>query len=118
MRVLAMLLLLLGLALPRAAGALDPGKAFHHYVRDGWSIQQGLPQISVLALAQDPNGYLWVGTQSGLARFDGVEFHVYTPDTAPGLPGPWSRALLTGRDGRLWVGTYKGLAFYDGRGFT
>jgi ligand-binding sensor domain-containing protein len=54
--------------------ALDPAKDFSHYVRDSWSIQHGLPQISVLAIAQDRAGYLWVGTQSGLARFDGVRF--------------------------------------------
>ncbi|MGY3265386.1 diguanylate cyclase (GGDEF)-like protein [Lysobacter sp. HA35] len=118
MRLLTLLLLMIGLVFAPAAGALEPGKAFHHYVRDDWSIQQGLPQISVLALTQDRTGYLWVGTQSGLARFDGIEFHVYTPDNTPGLPGPWIRALLTGRDGRVWIGTYKGLSVYDGHGFT
>ncbi|GAB2523243.1 diguanylate cyclase [Lysobacter humi (ex Lee et al. 2017)] len=118
MRRLALLFALLALFAAPIARALQPDKAFHHYVSDGWSIQQGLPQISVLALAQDRTGYLWVGTQAGLARFDGVEFHVYTPESEPGLPGTWIRALHLGRDGRLWVGTYKGLAVYDGRRFA
>ncbi|HEY5612414.1 MAG TPA: diguanylate cyclase [Lysobacter sp.] len=118
MRFLATLLGIVMLLLPDAAQALHPEKAFHHYVRDNWSIQQGLPQISALAIAQDRQGYLWVGTQAGLARFDGVRFVGYTPDSEPHLPGIWVRALHAGRDGRLWIGTYKGLAVYDGDSFT
>lgn len=113
-RIMAALASLALLALP-AAHALDPGKALHHHVRNVWSIQQGLPQISVLAIAQDRTGYLWVGTQAGLARFDGLRFETFTPDTEPALPGTWIRALHTARDGRLWIGTYKGLAVHDGR---
>ena len=118
MRILATLLMLLALAVAPRARALEPDKAFRHYVSDGWSIEQGLPQISVLSLAQDRIGYLWVGTQSGLARFDGVSFRTFTPENTPGLPGTWIRSLLTARDGRLWVGTYKGLAVFDGHVFT
>ena len=96
--------------------ALDPDKAFHHYVRNTWSIQEGLPQISVQAITQDHQGYIWVGTQAGVARFDGIRFTSYTPENEPALPGIWMRSLLTGRDGRVWIGTYKGLAvFQDGR---
>ncbi|GAB3347512.1 two-component regulator propeller domain-containing protein [Lysobacter tyrosinilyticus] len=93
-----------------AASALDPDKAFHHYVIDRWTTQSGLPQTSVLSITQDRAGYLWVGTQGGLARFDGMRFTSYTPEDTPGLPGIWIRALLTDRSGRLWIGTYKGLA--------
>ncbi|GAB6196665.1 ligand-binding sensor domain-containing diguanylate cyclase [Lysobacter xanthus] len=118
MRAVALLVLLLALLAPRPVAALAPDKAFRHYVADSWSIQQGLPQISVLSLAQDRTGYVWVGTQSGLARFDGVEFHAYNPDTTPGLAGMWIRSLLTGRDGRVWIGTYKGLSVYDGHEFA
>ncbi|WP_159015494.1 ligand-binding sensor domain-containing diguanylate cyclase [Cognatiluteimonas profundi] len=96
--------------------ALKPDKAFTHFVIDQWSIHDGLPQISGLSLAQDRTGYLWVGTQSGLARFDGVRFVTFDPETVPALPGIWIRALLADRQGRLWIGTYKGLAVYeDGR---
>jgi len=99
-----------------AAHALKPGKAFSNYVIDTWSIEDGLPQISALSLAQDRTGYLWVGTQSGLARFDGVRFLTFSPEDTPALPGIWVRALLSDRRNRLWIGTYKGLARYeDGR---
>lgn len=118
MRVAAAVLGFLLWLAPRPGAALEPDKAFHHYVRDNWSIQQGLPQISALAVAQGRDGYLWTGTQSGLSRFDGVHFTNYTPATEPALPGIWVEALLAASDGRLWVGTYKGVAVHDGRGFT
>ena len=98
-------------ALPTAA--MDPAKAFHHYVHDAWSIEQGLPQITVLALAQDADGYLWVGTQAGLARFDGVQFTGYQPQNRPEIPGMLVQALLLDRRGRLWIGTYKGMTVYN-----
>ncbi len=101
-----------------AAWALDPNKAFEQYVAHRWSIQDGLPQISVLSIAQDRDGYIWVGTQDGLARFDGVRFTNYTPDNQPQLRGIWIRALLLDRSGRLWIGTYKGLTMYAGGQFT
>ncbi|MES2319033.1 MAG: diguanylate cyclase [Pseudomonadota bacterium] len=95
------------------AYALDPGKAFHHYVKNIWSIQQGLPQISVQAIVQDHQGYIWVATQAGLARFDGVRFTTYAPETVPALPGIWIRSLMVDSAGRLWIGTYKGVAVYE-----
>jgi diguanylate cyclase (GGDEF)-like protein len=95
------------------AFALAPDKAFEHYVSNTWSIQEGLPQISALTIAQGRMGYIWVGTQNGLARFDGVRFTTYTPDSEPALPGIYIRTLLLGRDGRMWIGTYKGLAMYE-----
>ncbi|MCK7594011.1 ligand-binding sensor domain-containing diguanylate cyclase [Pseudomarimonas salicorniae] len=98
------------------AAALDSDKRFHDYVRDVWSIEQGLPQISARAIAQDGEGYLWIGTQAGLARFDGHRFTVYTPEAEPALPGGWVNDLLSGPDGVLWIATYKGLARrQDGR---
>ena len=97
--------------------ALDPGKAFHHYVRDAWSIQDGLPQISVQTIAQDHQGYIWVGTQSGTARFDGIRFTTYNPETEPELPGIWTRSLYVDGAGRVWLGTYKGLAVYEDGAF-
>ncbi|MEO5561188.1 MAG: two-component regulator propeller domain-containing protein [Dokdonella sp.] len=98
--------------------ALDPNRDFSQYVARNWSVQDGLPQISVLSLAQDRKGYLWVGTQSGLARFDGARFTNYTPETEPQLPAVWIRSLLVARDGNLWIGTYKGLAVYADDRFT
>ena len=107
--------LLLGACLP--ARALDPGKAFHHYVRNVWSIQNGLPQISVQAIVQDQQGYIWVATQAGVARFDGIRFTTYSPETHPELPGVLSRSLLVDSSGRVWIGTYKGLAVFENGAF-
>lgn len=110
--------LLLWLVVAGPVRALDPDKSFHHYVRNTWSLQQGLPQISVLAITQDRLGYVWVGTQSGLARFDGIRFVTYTPHDTPGIPGIQIRSLYLDKAGKLWIGTYKGLAVYDGSTFS
>ncbi len=113
--LLASALLLLGGAGP--VHALDPDKAFHHYVRNTWSIEQGLPQISALAITQDRQGYLWVGTQAGLARFDGVRFTAYNPENTPGLAGIWITDLYVDPANRLWVSTYRGLTLHEGGKF-
>lgn len=99
------------------AAALDPHKPFHDYVRNTWSVEQGLPQLTVSAIAQDRPGYLWFGTQAGLARFDGVRFVTYDMDTAPELPGTMIRALHVDPAGRLWIGTPQGLAVREGTRF-
>jgi len=88
------------------AHALEPGKAFHDYAVDNWAVEQGLPQITVLSIAQGEDGYMWFGTQDGLARFDGVSFKSY-------LPSYWGNALLTAPDGTLWMGTNKGVAWFQ-----
>jgi diguanylate cyclase (GGDEF)-like protein len=112
-RALVLIACALAALVPQHAFALDPDKAFEHYVSKSWSIQEGLPQISALAIAQDHTGYIWVGTQNGLARFDGVRFTTFTPGSEPALPGIYIRALLVDRDGRVWIGTYKGLAVFE-----
>ena len=109
--------LLLGCLCSQPVLALDPAKSFHDYVKDAWSIDQGLPQISVLAIAQDAEGFIWVGTQAGAARFDGNRFTTYNPDNTPELPGLYVNDLTLDSAGRLWVGTYKGLAVYEDRTF-
>ena len=114
--LLIAIVLWLSAAIP--ARALDPDKSFYHYVRNTWSLQQGLPQISVQAITQDRRGYIWVGTQAGLARFDGIRFITYTPDDTPEIPGIWIRTLFLDTSGKLWIGTYKGLAVYDGNAFA
>jgi ligand-binding sensor domain-containing protein/signal transduction histidine kinase len=96
-------------ALPAEEG--DPG-----VVVRCWKTPQGLPQNSVTALLQTRDHYLWVGTKSGLARFDGVRFRPFAGKD--GLPSGTISALLEARDGALWVGTPdRGLFCYqNGRG--
>jgi diguanylate cyclase (GGDEF)-like protein len=92
--------------LDRSASALDPQKALTQYGLDTW--QEGLPQLSLHAVAQTPDGYLWIGTQQGLARFDGVRFTTFDNRNTPGLRSNLISALLVDRAGRLWVGTWAG----------
>ena len=74
------------------------------YSSRAWQTDEGLPQNAVQALAQTSEGYLWVGTLRGLARFDGVRFSVFDPQNSP-VPGhPSITALCRSRDGSLWIG--------------
>jgi signal transduction histidine kinase/ligand-binding sensor domain-containing protein len=107
---------LLFLVIPRSASALDPRKSLTQYSRLVWTQQDGLPQDTIRALAQTTDGYLWVGTDEGLARFDGYEFVVFDK-TKGDLPGNSITALASAADGALWIGTSNGLAEYRGKQF-
>lgn len=102
----ALLLVLFGAAF--SALALDPDRAVNQYGLAVWTADQGLPQNSVAALLQDRQGYLWVGTQEGLARFDGQTFVVFDKRREPLLTSSSVLCLLEGRDGTLWVGLEAG----------
>ncbi len=107
---------LLALLVCAAAGrafALDPSLLPTQYVLDNWQIPEGLPQSTAQAVARTPDGYLWVGTQEGLARFDGVKFTVFDSGNEPALPNKDICALLVDRAGRLWIGTRSGLAVLE-----
>ena len=71
----------------------------------------GLSQLSVSEILQDRDGYLWVGTQAGVNRYDGETF--VTRDTRDGLPNDWINALAQAADGSIWVGTNQGVARID-----
>jgi ligand-binding sensor domain-containing protein/signal transduction histidine kinase len=87
------------------------------YVSRVWRTQDGLPENRIRALAQTPDGYLWVGTSGGLARFDGVRFVVYSRLTVPQMADENIRTLSVARDGSLWIATDGGglLHLQDGR---
>ncbi|HXL20968.1 MAG TPA: two-component regulator propeller domain-containing protein [Candidatus Dormibacteraeota bacterium] len=78
------------------------------YVHDVWQTADGLPQNAVQALAQTMDGYLWIGTQEGLVRFDGLHFQVFDRKTTPELSSNDIRALCVTQDGSLWIGTFLG----------
>lgn len=88
--------------------ALEAGKAITQYRQDVWTERDGLPQSSVHAIAQTKDGYLWVGTRDGLARFDGVTFTVFNADQTQGLGANDIRALYEDSEGTLWIGTFNG----------
>ncbi|MBW8782343.1 MAG: hypothetical protein JF599_10720, partial [Verrucomicrobia bacterium] len=74
------------------------------YVVRTWGMEEGLLNNRVTSLTQTPDGYLWVGTLGGLARFDGVRFTTFQAENTPGLESDRVQALFTARDGSLWVG--------------
>lgn len=87
---------------------LDPFKAITQYMHDVWSARDGLPQQTVRAIVQTRDGYLWLGTDEGLARFDGIRFKVFDPSSTPEMKNPNIRSLLEDREGSLWVGAREG----------
>jgi diguanylate cyclase (GGDEF)-like protein len=94
------------------ASALHPQKAITQYVQTVWNSEWGLPENAVHAIAQTADGYVWLGTEEGLARFDGVRFVTYTHHNSPGLASDYILALAASRDGSLWIGTDSGLSHY------
>ena len=77
-----------------------------------YSLEDGLPQSTAYSVYQDTRGYLWVGTESGVARFNGTKFTVF--DRTSGLPGNNVRSVIEGSDGNIWVGTDKGVGIFNG----
>lgn len=100
------------LFVPAAARALPADVPFHHLSITRWHLANGLPLATVTALAQDKTGYLWVGTQNGLARFDGHRFTLFTHERESGLAGNYIHDLHVARDGTLWIATADGLSAY------
>ncbi len=92
-------------AQPPAPGA-PPRPDF--YSRRVWQSAEGLPEDFTQALAQTADGYLWIGTSGGLARFDGVRFAVFNAGNEAAFRDDSVYALLTARDGTLWAGTEGG----------
>jgi len=100
--VLAGLLGLLALPLVAAPRALN------EYSRDVWTTRQGLPHNLVSAIAQTPEGYLWLGTWEGLARYNGLDFRTFDRGNVPVLEDNGVRVLRIAADGALWMGTSRG----------
>jgi len=98
------------------AWALDPHKGLTQYSRTRWTQEHGLPQDAIRAIAQTTDGYLWLGTDEGLARFDGYDFVVFDKARS-GLPANSIAALEATGDGSLWIGTPVGLVLYRDRQF-
>ena len=96
--------------------SLDPSRSITQYIHDSWTTQNGLPQNSVLAIAQTPDGYLWFGTEEGLLRFDGVRFVKFDKRNVGILQSNEVDALLVDHRGILWMGTRGGglVSFHRG----
>src|SRR5712664_3505694 len=102
---LACLTLTFALAAP--VHALDPQKSITQFTHTAWSAKEGIPG-PVRAIAQTPDGYLWLGTEAGLYRFDGLHFVPWEPSFGEQLPRSFVLSLSTARDGSLWIGFSSG----------
>ena len=91
-------------------GALDTSRLISQYGHTAWRIEDGAFAGAPNVMAQTADGYLWIGTQSGLMRFDGVRFVLWRPPDRSELPSSRINSLLGARDGSLWIGTSMGLA--------
>lgn len=103
LRTLGVWLLLCALG---CAGLLADG--LEEYTRHLWQAPDGLPEQTVQAFAQTPDGYLWIGTTGGLLRFDGVRFTVFDRQNTADLHENSVFCLMVARDGTLWIGTEGG----------
>ena len=92
------------------AFALDPAVDVDQYAHSSWKYADGFSQGAITTVAQTVDGYLWLGTGSGLLRFDGVRSVPWQPPPGQSLPGSFIYSLLATRDGALWIGTLEGLA--------
>ena len=96
--------------------ALDPALDVSQYAHTSWKIREGFTKGQITSIAQTPDGYLWLGTEFGLYRFDGVQSVPWQPPAGEQLPSNYIRNLLVARDGTLWIATLKGLASWkDGK---
>jgi signal transduction histidine kinase/ligand-binding sensor domain-containing protein len=100
----SVLLMLLAVALPALASPTDLGWSMR-----SWLSEDGLPDNTVVGIEQTPDGFLWIATQGGLVRFDGVKFQEFAPVTAAGEPTSLIQSLFLSPRGRLWVAKDRGV---------
>lgn len=101
------------LALTLAAGAArseEPLPALSQRIQERWTYREGLPHNTAHRVLMSRSGYVWIGTQEGLVRFDGVRFRTFTRRSTPGLAGDEINAMAEDADGTLWIGTSRGLS--------
>ncbi len=106
-RVCAALLLYAILGTP-ALASLNPELSLDRYIHETWQTDSGLPQSSVIAIAQTNDGYIWLGTEVGLVRFDGVQFTVFDKRNTAAIRSNQIQSLLVDHQGTLWIGTTGG----------
>src|ERR1700760_4680503 len=103
------------LACCACASALDPSLDISQYAHTAWRVRDGFTKGYITSIAQTPDGYLWLGSEFGLLRFDGVRAVPWRPPGNQHLPSGTIFSLLVARDGTLWIGA-KGLASWkDGK---
>ena len=98
---------MIGLVFAIPAKGLDPQKLISQFTHTSWTAKDGVPG-PVRAIAQTPDGYLWLGTEAGLYRFDGLHFVAWEPSSGEQTLGSAVWSLCTSRDGSLWIGFSSG----------
>lgn len=111
--VAAALAIVLFLVFGQPGFALDPTKTLRQYVLRSWTSEQGLPQDSVRTVLQTRDGFLWIGTRGGLARFDGAGFMAYKAGAPNSIPSDSVTGLAEDLDGGLWISSAGGLTRYQ-----
>jgi len=117
-RVLSLSIVLAGMLLTMhpCVFALDPTLDVSQYAHTAWKVREGFVKGRINSIAQTPDGYLWLATEFGLLRFDGIRAVPWQPPDGQRLPSSFIAPLLVSHDGTLWVGTLKGLASWkDGK---
>src|SRR5579864_9719310 len=91
------------LAVSPCAFALNPALDISQHAHMAWKIRDGFARGFIHSIAQTPDGYLWLGTEFGLLRFDGVRSVPWEPPPDQKLPSSTVSYLLAARDGTLWI---------------
>src|SRR5215831_12629992 len=98
--------------------ALDSRTAINQYGLSVWTTENGLPQNTVRDIIQTRDGYIWLATNGGLVRFDGIDFSVFDTHSTPQIKSNEIRSLMEDRQGALWICTSEGLTRLDRQGFS
>jgi ligand-binding sensor domain-containing protein len=93
--------------------SLRPDVPFSEHLQRQFRLRDGLPSNWIYDVVQTRDGYVWIATHNGLARYDGLRFRVFNRSNTPQLPANDTRVLYESRDGSLWIGTVGGLARYQ-----
>src|SRR3982751_5417887 len=109
LRIAGRSLLMLTVLIALPALALDPDRSLKEFGNQVWLTENGLPQNTVQVVTQTRDGYIWIGTQEGLARFNSLGFVIFDKENTPQMKSNDVRVLLEDSSGSLWIGTSYGL---------
>ena len=85
-----------------ASGSVHAQRALSQYVRDEWTSDRGFPGGAAYAVTQSKDGYLWIGAEKGLVRFDGLTFKLFVPKSTPNS-APAVLGVISAPDGSIWA---------------
>ena len=106
--VLIFILAILLMGMPTGVFSLDPQKAVNQYTLDTWADESNLPQNFIKTILQTSDGFLWIGTENGLVRFDGIKFKIFDKNNTPAFTNDYISCLYEDNQKNLWIGTFGG----------